>query len=264
MERRIDKQRVAESFSRAAESYDSVAELQREIGTELAEQLPQIPVRRMLDLGCGTGFFTPLLRQRYPQAELINLDLAQGMLSYARENRFDQNAVWLCADAEALPLADNSIDLIFSTLAIQWCENVSILFAEIARVLRPGGQFFVATLGPDTLLELKNAWQAVDNFTHVNRFLPATQFIEACPDTLSVNDFKESFKVLQYSQLKELTDELKGIGAHNMNAGQQTGLTGRERIRRFKRAYEAQRNAQGYLPATYQVFFGAFEKGKQN
>lgn len=261
METLIDKQRVAESFSKAAGSYDSVAELQREIGTELVTKLPQCSVERILDLGCGTGFFTPLLRQRYPQAELVNLDLAQGMLKFARERRFDGNAAWLCADAEALPLADSSVDLIFSTLVIQWCEDTSRLFKEIARVLRPGGQFVVATLGPETLFELKNAWCAVDDFTHVNRFISSENLLAACPDGLGVVAFSESFKVLEYTQLKELTDELKGLGAHNMNAGQQTGLTGRERIRRFKSAYEAQRNAQGLLPATYQVFFGVFEKG---
>lgn len=264
MEKLIDKQRVADSFSKAATSYDSVAELQREIGSELINRLPHKPVDRVLDLGCGTGYFTPLLRDKYPDAVLINLDLAEGMLSYARNNRYDANAHWLCADAESLPIEDNSVDLIFSSLAIQWCENTKQLFAELLRVLRPGGQFVVATLGPETLFELKNAWQAVDSFTHVNKFLSRELFLEACPNGLSLESFNEAYKVLKYNQLKELTDELKRLGAHNMNAGQQTGLTGRERIRRFKSAYEAQRDAHGFLPATYQVFYAAFQKLTQD
>ena len=261
----IDKQRVAHSFSRAANTYDDSAELQRDVGSQLLGYLSQVPtqtqaVEVMLDLGCGTGFFTPYLKELYPQAQLLNLDLAQGMLRFAREHRPAANSHWLCADAESLPLADNSVDLIFSSLAIQWCENTEQLFAEIHRVLKPGGCFYVATLGPDTLHELKQAWQAADTFVHVNKFEAINSLHAALPESLRVDLFTEEDKVLRYRELKQLTDELKGIGAHNMNSGQQTGLTGRVQVKRFKLAYEAQRMQDGYLPATYQVFYLVLKK----
>lgn len=262
----IDKQRVADSFSRAANTYDDSAELQRDVGSQLLSCLPEAKtIEVVLDLGCGTGFFTPALKQQYPDAQLLNLDLAQGMLKFARDHRPAANTHWLCADAESLPLADNSVDLIFSSLAIQWCENLPQLFAEIDRVLKPGGRFCFATLGPDTLHELKSAWQAADTYVHVNKFETASALYDALPATLAVAAFTEEPKVLRYQALKHLTDELKGIGAHNMNSGQQTGLTGREKVKRFKLAYEAQRMQDGYLPATYQVFYLVVEKdmGKQ-
>lgn len=259
----IDKRRVADSFSRAAATYDSVAQLQRDIGTKLLDFLPstfvaaedsaQIP-SRLLDLGCGTGYFGARLQQQFPAAELFNLDLAHGMLQYARAER-DLDAHWLCADAEALPLASQSLDLIFSSLAIQWCANSEKLFAEIARVLRPGGHFVVATLGPDTLHELRDAWAAADSYTHVNSFVPLSALLDSLAPSLAVSRQETEMRVLQYQHLRELTDELKNLGAHNMNSGQQAGLTGRQQVRSFKQAYEARRQDNGYLPATYQVYY---------
>jgi len=256
----IDKRKVAESFSKAANTYDSVAELQREVGETLLGYLPQNHPERVMDLGCGTGYFGPKLSEQYEEASLLNLDLAFGMLQFARAQRTLAQAQWICADAEALPIADQQLDLIFSSLAIQWCENINALFAEINRVLKPGGQFVVATLGPDTLKELRQAWSHADSFTHVNEFQPAEQLLYALPSGLSCVQLQEEQKVLRYSQLKHLTDELKRLGAHNMNAGQQQGLTGRERLRRFKQGYEQQRMNDGALPATYQVIYAVFEK----
>ncbi|MFC6669643.1 methyltransferase domain-containing protein [Marinobacterium aestuariivivens] len=134
----LDKHRIAESFSRAAVSYDDAAELQRQVGHRLLELIPPSEPGTLLDLGSGTGYFTPLLRSRFPGSTLISLDLAHGMLEYARRHRPGEGTAWVCGDAEQLPLASGSLDLVFSSLAIQWCEQPDRLFAEIARVLRPG------------------------------------------------------------------------------------------------------------------------------
>ncbi|MCP8689090.1 malonyl-ACP O-methyltransferase BioC [Marinobacterium sedimentorum] len=256
----LNKHRIADSFSRAALTYDAAAELQRQIGHQLLESLPDTRPDRVLDLGSGTGYFTPLLRQRYGASNLLSLDLAQGMLAYARQHRPDANAAWICGDAEALPLAGDSLDLIFSSLAIQWCEQPARLFAEVARVLRPGGRFMVATLGPDTLHELRDAWAAVDSDMHVNRFLAREPLLASVPANLQLRAFSTENRVLRYSQLRQLTSELKGIGAHNMNQGQPTGLTGKARVQGFRAAYEQHRDAQGLLPATYQVYYLHLQK----
>jgi len=252
----IDKSRVADSFSRCAASYDSVAQLQRDIGHQLMAWLPPQLAGRMLDLGSGTGYFADQLRQTYPQAPLLCLDIAQGMLAYARQNRPLQNTNWLCGDAEQLPLADESIDLLFSSLAIQWCEHPEQLFSEIERALKPGGEAFIATLGPETLHELRQAWATVDSYTHVNRFIDLAGLrgdIES--SGLTIARAETGYQLLCYPQLRELTHELKHLGAHNMNRGQPTGLTGRQRIQALKAAYEQFRDSQGLLPATYQVYY---------
>jgi malonyl-CoA O-methyltransferase len=256
----LNKHRIADSFSRAAQTYDAAAELQRQIGHQLLESLPDTRPDRVLDLGSGTGYFTPLLRQRFASSQLVSLDLAQGMLAYARQHRPDSHAAWVCGDAEALPLASDSLDLIFSSLAIQWCERPDRLFAEIARVLRPGGRFVVATLGPDTLHELRDAWAQVDGDMHVNRFLAREPLLASVPVELQLRAFSTENRVLRYTQLRQLTSELKGIGAHNMNQGQPTGLTGKARVQGFRTAYEQHRDAQGLLPATYQVYYLHLQK----
>jgi malonyl-CoA O-methyltransferase len=251
----LDKKKVAQSFSRAAATYDSVAQLQRDIGTQLFSRLPAALSAQstLLDIGSGTGFFTRQLATQYGESHIIGLDIAEGMLRYSSVQQEGIN--WLCADAESLPLANNSVDVIFSSLAIQWCNNLPQLMAELARVLKPGGQVHIATLGPDTLHELKSAWQQVDNYVHVNRFQSSHNLVAVLQSAqLTLGEIKQENRTLHYDHLKELTRELKALGAHNMNSGKPEGLTGRARMLAFKTAYEQFRGAQG-LPATYDVIY---------
>ncbi|MYM64265.1 malonyl-ACP O-methyltransferase BioC [Pseudomaricurvus sp. HS19] len=255
----VDKASVAQSFGRAAHSYDSVAGLQRDIGHNLLRQIDTSAqvADRWLDLGCGTGYFEPHLCRQLdlPGQNLIALDLSHGMLQFAREER-GGDYLWLCGDAESLPLADNSVDGIFSTLAIQWCSDLPALFAELQRVLKPGGRAYLATLGPGTLRELRAAWSQVDQFTHVNRFASEQQVRAGVESSgLQLLQWQGEEMVLRYSEVRQLTHELKALGAHNMNHGRASGLTGRQRLQAFKLAYENFRQADGLLPATYDVFY---------
>ncbi len=251
-----DKRLVAQAFSRAAPSYDSVAALQRSVADTLLSWLPLAPPQRLIDLGSGTGYATPQLRQRYAEAGLISLDLAEGMLQYARVHREARADLSICADAEALPFAAGSVDLIFSSLAIQWCERPQRLFAEVARVLRPGGRFIVATLGPATLDELRQAWAAVDDDIHVNSFVPLAS-LRACTAGAPLTAARELCEIrqLEYDRLNELMHELKALGAHNVNPRRQQGLGGPARLRTLAKAYERFRLPNGRLPASYELYF---------
>jgi len=249
----VDKRRVAESFSRAAPAYDSVAAIQRQIGDRLLMGMPSTKALTLLDLGSGTGHFTPLLAARCEQQ--VSLDLAEGMLRFARQQHPDVSA-GVCADAEQLPFADDSFHGLFSSLAIQWCANLPQLFAELKRVMKPGATLNIATLGPRTLYELRDAWLAVDNYTHVNDFAPLAALQQALDKAgLTLIDLREEDIVLRYQQVRELTYELKTLGAHNMNRGQSSGLTGRQHVKAFREAYEGFRRDEGWLPATYEVFY---------
>lgn len=248
-----EKKAVAASFGRAANSYDGAAGLQREVAQQLLVQSDFSAPGRILDLGCGTG---AIGAQLAPKHEVIALDLAQGMLNFARKNNSAAAINWVCADAENLPLADNSIDAVFSSLALQWCENLAAVFVEIERVLRRGGTATLSTLGPDTLRELRAAWAAVDARAHVNRFAERAAVEKALRRTgLTLVSWREENRVLRYAELGELTRELKALGAHNVNAARPDGLTSRARLQRFSAAYEAQRDADGLLPATYQIWY---------
>lgn len=248
----IDKRRVAESFSRAASSYDQAAAFQRQVGSNLLARLPDLfSPRAIVDLGCGTGYFTRELSQRYQQS-VIGLDLAEGMLQYARTQSAHTGA-WAVADAETLPFKPGSQDLIFSSLALQWCPDLGRALSEAAQALRPGGILALSTLVDGTLTELQQAWQAVDGFVHVNRFMPLAEL----QSLLAGSGFGRwhceiEEHVLRYAQLSGLTQELKALGAHNLNSGRPGGLTGRARLRALTEAYENFRQPEG-LPATYQV-----------
>jgi malonyl-CoA O-methyltransferase len=259
--RELARDEVADSFSRAASHYDDAATLQREVGSRLLTRLQERPAApaMVLDLGCGTGYFCPALRRRFPAAAYAGLDLAVGMVRYARE-QFPEAGRWLVGDAEALPLAADSVDLVFSNLAIQWCDRPLHLFAELSRVLRSGGRCVFSSLGPGTLRELRAAWAAVDDRQHVNNFLPPAALAEAARQVggLELRLEREEYR-MTYPRVRDLLAELKAIGAHNMTRGRSHGLTSRRALQGMLGAYEAWRE-EGLLPATYEVLFGVVEK----
>ena len=248
----IDKRAVAASFSRAASTYDQVAELQRQVGSNLLAGLPDdLQPHSLVDLGCGTGYFTRALNARF-ERPVLGLDIAEGMLCFAR-TKGPEHAVWIAADAEALPLRGDSQHLLFSSLALQWCPDLGRALSEARRVLLPGGCMAFNTLVEGTLGELRGAWEQVDGYVHVNRFMPLAQLQVVLAEAGFARWHCEvETHVLHYPQLSALTHELKSLGAHNLNAGRPGGLTGRARLRALTAAYENYRQVAG-LPATYQV-----------
>ncbi len=253
-----DKRQVAASFSKAAASYDSVAELQRAVGTELMSRLPDMAPALWLDLGSGTGYFSRVLAERFPHSEGLALDIAEGMLKHARPLGGAQH--YVAGDAENLPLRDASVELMFSSLAVQWCSDFASVLAEAKRVLQPGGMFGFASLCVGTLYELRDSWQAVDGMVHVNRFREFEDYQQLCAASgLQVRSLNVLPHVLHYPDVRSLTHELKALGAHNINPGRPGGLTGRARISALIEAYEGFRQEKG-LPATYQVVYAVLEK----
>ena len=257
----IDKGRIARSFGRAAGSYDSVADLQRHAIQRLIEQLPaDLTPQRIVDGGSGTGLGALALRERYPQAQLTLLDLAPAMVRHARARPPLQAAQHLCADLEAVPLASGSVELLFSSLALQWLPRLDLFLDEAWRLLAPGGWLLFSTLGPATLQELRGAWASVDANVHVNRFLPVDQIETA----LGRHPWRQrrlipAPLVRHYPSLRALTHELKALGAHNLNPDQPTALTGRQRITRVSAHYETLRTATG-LPASWQLLLGVLQR----
>jgi malonyl-CoA O-methyltransferase len=258
-----DKPWVRHSFNRAAAGYDGVAALQRHVGDRLIEALSNrsIQPRAVIDIGCGTGHCAERLARRFPQARLIALDLAEGMLRQARRREeLAHRAVAICADAEALPLADRSVDLVFTNLAVQWCGDLSGAFREFRRVLRGGGILCFSTFGPGTLHELRQAWAAVDRYSHVNEFRSLAE-IENALRNAGLGDLQTSASTesLLYADIDGLMRELKGLGAHNVTADRPRHLLGKNALQAMRDAYPGRR-PDGRVQASFEVIQG-FARG---
>jgi malonyl-CoA O-methyltransferase len=255
----IDKVAARRAFEAAASGYDAAAVLQQEIATRMLERLDYVRLepRTVLDLGCGTGFALDGLARRYRRARLLALDFSVNMLAQARRRGGWLNRPrLLCADIEALPLADDSVDLIFSNATLQWANALDTLFAELMRVLRPGGLLMFTTFGPDTLMELRAAWAAVDNGAHVSPFVDMHDIGDALVRARFADPVMDAERLtLTYARLQDLMRDLKQLGAHNSLSARTRAMTGRRRFAAMQQAYERFRS-EDRLPATWEVVYG--------
>jgi malonyl-CoA O-methyltransferase len=255
----FELQTLAKSFTRAASTYDKVAILQREAGQNLFNRLELINMqpKTVLDLGAGTGYFSRQLEQRYPQARIITLDLALGMVQQAKKkSRWFTHQDFVCGQALHLPLADHSIDLIYSNLVLHWSHDSKAVFQEIKRVLRPDGLLTFSVMGPDTLKELRESWAKVNNHPHVHTFkdmhdigdeLMAARFNDPVIDMEMIT--------LLYTDVVQLMRDLKALGT-NLLTSRHRGLSGKRQLQAMISYYEAYRNEKKLLPVTYELVYG--------
>jgi len=250
-----DKTAIAEAFGKAACNYDQHAAFQRDIGHRLLAQLPSdLTGVRILDLGCGTGYFSQLLNQK--GATVVCVDIATAMLEQARLRCGDIGMSYVHADAEQLPFGDSEFDIVFSTLALQWCDDLSVPLHEIRRVLKSSGKVYFSTLVDGSLFELKSAWMKVDSHQHVNNFITFNQVkIALAQAQYSQHHLNLAEVTVWYDSAFSLMRDLKGIGANHVST-RSHGLTSRRAIVQAEQAYERFRSQQGSLPATYQVCLG--------
>jgi malonyl-CoA O-methyltransferase len=266
----IDKARVRASFDRAASSYDAAAILQKNVREEMLSRLDLVKLNptAILDAGCGTGKGTFALQKRFPQTQVVSLDISMGMLHHTQAHmpmlqRWLSNLTGkknlLCADIETLPLAHQSVDMVWSNLALQWCNDLDQAFSEIKRVLKPEGLVMFSTFGPDTLKELRQASASAtdaDAATHVSRFIDMHDIGDAMTRAgFSAPVLDVEYFTLTYDDVKAVKRDLKSIGAHNATAGRARGLVGKGFLQQLETRYEQFRQ-DGKLPATFEVIYG--------
>lgn len=276
---RIDKMRARTAFGRAADTYDAAAVLQKLVREEMLGRLDLVKLdpQVILDAGCGTGLASHALQKRYPKSQVVSLDFAYPMLQKARSTRGDAGVVQqlkslfggnkqnlLCADIEALPLADSSVGMVWSNVAIQWCNDLDAALQEFHRVLQPEGLLMFSTFGPDTLRELRVATDAAsgNQYTSVSRFIDMHDIGDALvragfsAPVLDVERF-----TLTYDDVKSVMRDLKSIGAHNATDGRARGLMGKAYFAKLAQSYEQFRQ-DGKLPATFEVVYAHAWRGK--
>ena len=267
-DKRRVRQQIRAAFDRAAEDYDAAAVLQHQVGAHMDERLDLVLMQpeRVLDIGTGTGRGAERLVHRYPRAEVVAADLAPAMVARARRRLggwwrgakvpWRGRRHFTAADLEALPFPAASFDLVFSNLTLQWCDPATA-FAEVRRVLRPGGLFLFTTFGPDTLHELRSAWAAVDGEAHVNTFVDMHDLgDELVHAGLADPVMDMEYFTLTYPDARGLMRDLKTIGAQTVTGGRREGLMGRRTLASLEAAYEPFRTAEGVLPTTWEVVHG--------
>ena len=256
----MNKTHRIHNFNDSAASYDIVAILQREIGNRLLDRLDFVKMAPscVLDVGAATGYCARLLEKRYKGADIICLDIAENRLQLARKKTgWFHRQHFICGDMEALPLADASVDILFSNLTFQWTTSLTHTFAECFRVLKPGGLIMFSTFGPDTLKELRASWAAIDSDIHVNSFIDmhdvgdallAARFSQPVVDRENIT--------MTYKHVKQLLEDLKGLGASQVDAPKhKRHFVGKEKMQAMIKFYESHYHQDGCFPATYEVLY---------
>ena len=264
-----EKHRIQRHFDAKAMRYESSAVLQRNVCEELLRRLDLTSLNPavVLDVGCGTGWGTQGLLKKYKKAKVLSLDLSPEMLGQTKaKGGWLRKPELICADAEDIPLPDESVDLVFSSLMLQWCDYKKV-FAEFKRVLKPDGLLMFSTFGPDTLIELKRSWAKVDDYAHVNEF---TDMHDLGDELIQVGLAEPVMDMdmitLTYQDVMSVMVDLKAIGANtalkNQSKLTEQGLVTPGKLKRVIENYESYR-ANNVVPASYEVLYGHAWKTQQ-
>ena len=253
---------IERAFDRAAVTYDEVALMQQMVADHLFERiacLQSFQAKTILDLGCGTGYSSLAFAKDYPSSDLVSLDLSKNMLSVLRGKTVSSQQLRsaIQADMHGLPLMDNSVDLVFSSLAFQWSSNWDALFAEIKRVLRPNGLLFFSTFGPDALKELKSTWLKLGLPSPVNDFHDMHDWGDALQRAgFSDPVMDRQYLTLRYPDLLALLRDIRSWGANVVINGKTQGMTSdllKQACRLYEKDYSIDANK---IPASFEIIYG--------
>ncbi|MFC6440197.1 methyltransferase domain-containing protein [Bowmanella sp. JS7-9] len=252
------KQRIAQQFGRHAGDYDALAQVQWLIGQQAASLLP-VSDGVLLDIGAGTGRVTALLRRHHRR--VVGLDLALGMLDYAKQQHGDTIG-WLCGDAESLPLASGQCARVFSSMVLQWSREPETVAAEIARILAPGGCGVVTIMTAGSFPQWQHCWR--NSPARMVGFMPASRWQQALQSVgLEVNCDIRQYTTYHLS-VSEMFDSIREIGAGAVATRDSVAPLSRSELKEFVRCYERLRDQDGRLPLTYEVSFFTFSKMEIN
>ncbi|AGH81150.1 biotin biosynthesis protein BioC [Psychromonas sp. CNPT3] len=251
----INKQAIAASFSKAASNYDHFASLQRCIGKQLLADMTQLEASHILDMGCGTGYFSEKLGAKFKQRYINCLDISANMLLEVKK-RSQNKVICVQGDIDALPFKDASFDLIYSNLVVQWSADLSLCLGQVKRCLKTGGKAYLSTLLEGSLGELTQAWKSVDSFAHTNTFMSLARLRK---DLKTAGFTQVTLRVethtLTYENVLHVMRALKGVGANHVHGHQGNTLGVKSLIKKLQKGYQPFKNSQGKYPLTYQVCY---------
>ncbi|WP_413698679.1 malonyl-ACP O-methyltransferase BioC [Psychromonas sp. KJ10-10] len=256
----INKQAVAESFSKAAKHYDHFAQLQRDVGDQLLnmvikDESHSFAINDIVDLGCGTGYFTEKLSSHFCHSNITCFDLSATMLDQVKKRHIN-NVTFQQGDIDNLPFHENSLDLIYSNLVVQWSDNLEVCLQQVHKSLKAEGRCYFSTLLNGTLDELTQAWKQVDQNPHTNSFLSLKHIKETLAKVpFSQVNITTERRVLYYENVIEVMRALKGVGANHVHGHHSLQRLGRQILKQLQAGYQPFIDEQGRLKLTYQVCY---------
>ncbi|MBI3371572.1 MAG: methyltransferase domain-containing protein [Betaproteobacteria bacterium] len=266
----IDEPRARRAFERAAPTYFDAARLEREVGARMLERLELIRLEpgTIVDAGAGPGPQAEGLRRRYARALYVPLDTSLAMLREQRARSGWMRRVFsrrspaaVCADMRGIPLAAGSCGLVWSNMALHWMSDPVPALREFGRVLRPEGLLMFSTLGPDTLKELRGAWEAAGAGPQAHRF----RDMHDLGDMLTGSGFSSpvvdmEIITMSFASVAALVADLRATGQSSSAAGRRRTLTGKHRWAAVREMLES-RAVDGRLAFTAEVVYGHAWKG---
>lgn len=246
--------------------------LRREIAARMHDRLGLVKLvpQRVVDAGCGAGADLALLQKAYPAAQILGIDAAPSMaaaaapasartaLSQMLKRLLPAKAGIdvLCGDFGNLPLAPNSVDLVWSNLALHWHPQPDRVFTEWRRVLRVEGLLMFSNFGPDTFRELRSAFATLDDAAHVLPFVDMHDFGDQLVEAgFSTPVMDMEVITVTYDTADALLADVRALGGNPL-ATRRRGLIGRAAWRRMLAALEAQRRPDGKLGLSFEVIYG--------
>ncbi len=248
------KKRIRKSFDNSSDLYDENSLIQQEVANRLIDRLKYLKFKplNILDIGSGTGYLAKKLQLFFPEAKLFCLDLSENMSVVCKSKNKDMYVI--CGDAEFMPLINSSFDLVISSFTFHWCKNIKKIFSDVRNILKENGIFIFSTVGPDTLIELKNTFKKIDNHQHVNNFSDMHTFGDLL---LSVNFSDPVMDVdritVKYKTLNELLKSLKNTGSNIVMTDERKFL-GHGIISKIRGLYQ-QNIGNNVFPATYEIIY---------
>ena len=222
---------------------------------KLISRIPDDARGELVDLGCGTGW--PLAQiANLSRFNLTALDIASSMIDVAKSRI--PNATFICRDLEETGLPDNHADVVFSNAAIQWCDTFAAI-KEIKRISKTTGLVLCSTFGPQTLCEVKSAWQeSGDQFNRVHPFESGEKLRSAMAELGLKNVRVDSeLQILKFNSVRDLLHSIKRLGATNASANRPTGLLGTNQYRKFCSVLEERLAREGDLKLTFECIFAS-------
>jgi len=211
---------------------------------------------RVLDAGCGGGYCTDQLRHRYPDAEIVGIDLSLNMLRASAQIYADTSMQRVQTSVEQFPFPGSTFDLVISNLVLPWCD-IGTALVELCRIMTQGGALMFSAFGPDTLIELRQAWAKADELPHVHGFYDMHDIGDALLHAGFAEPIVDVDRItVTYVSMDAMIRELRHSGATNIHPQRRKSLTGKQRLQKFCAAVEEYCDEDQRIPLTYEVIYG--------